>query len=84
MAVIPKNIINDNFPGYKSKGGDYKRKFEAMVGFGGGILIGVMICSILWILALVFDIMSAMIRKFILPIIKSVQCKSFLIIMYQP
>ena len=63
------------FSGYMKYGGDpQKKKFETLAAFGGFILICAIITSILWVLWVVFDIMSGIIKNLAMPICKMVQC----------
>ena len=44
-------------------------------------MIGVLVSSALWVLWVVFDIMSPLIRRMVLPIVKTVQCGCVMIMM---
>ena len=47
---------------------------EYSIAFTGGVMIGVLVSSALWTLWIVFDIMGPLIRRMVLPIVKTVQC----------
>ena len=49
---------------------------NTLIGFSGGVLIGSIFCSALWISWVIFDFMSPLIKTTVIPIVKIIQGKS--------
>ena len=58
---------------YREAGGLTKVMIESMAVFGGGLLVSTAACCVMWVLLVVCDVAPNLIRRVLLPVVKTVQ-----------